>query len=64
MRPLTAPRCPTPGKYRYNDRSTAKRWARVYSRNGLGKLLKPYLCPCGFWHLTTTRRTAAEVNDD
>lgn len=47
---MTAP-CPSPGKRRYATaeaaRQAAARTAPVY-----GRLLNPYLCRCGWTHLT------------
>lgn len=49
---MTEKRCPTPRKARYESRSAAAR-ARGHKTN-FGKRQKPYLCPCGYWHLATT----------
>lgn len=56
--------CPTPEKFRYGTRRMAKHYAKIFSRNGLGKLLKPYRCTCGQWHLTSTPRDGADLNKE
>lgn len=52
--PGPAPGCPTRQKVWFETRSAAKRFARSKSRQHPAYLAsRPYLCPCGRWHLTT-----------
>lgn len=45
-------RCPTPGKIAYASADAARK-ARGNRRNKGGRM-RPYLCRCGHWHLTTS----------
>ncbi|MBH1939250.1 hypothetical protein I5Q34_34185 [Streptomyces sp. AV19] len=47
---MTAPPCPAPGKSRYATREAATSAARA--QVAAGRILRPYQCPCGWWHLT------------
>jgi hypothetical protein len=45
--------CPTPGKQSFVSRTAAKAEAkRAAQRYSLKGQLRPYLCDCGYWHLT------------
>jgi hypothetical protein len=55
--------CPSPTKSRYATEETASRAARnILIRPG-GLELKPYLCDCGWYHLTKTMNEAEQVPD-
>ena len=46
--------CPKPDKHRYLNESTALvQAARLVRRRSAKGALYPYLCRCGFWHLTS-----------
>jgi hypothetical protein len=49
------PKCPTPRKIRFKTRDRANRAARRLLREK-GFALYPYQCPCGWWHLTSSRQ--------
>jgi hypothetical protein len=45
--------CPTPDKMGFVTRGMAKaETKRITSRYSLKGQLRPYLCDCGYWHLT------------
>lgn len=43
--------CPTPTKARYATEATADRAGR-HAVATVGRHLRPYVCRCGWWHLT------------
>lgn len=59
---VPAPRCPTPDKLRFKTRAKADRnmhdfWRRRHrGRDAATWPSRSYLCPCGYWHLTTKAR--------
>lgn len=57
MAPATT-RCPTPAKARYATREAAGRAAHSASL-AFGQTLRPYECPCSWWHLTSSPAPAA-----
>lgn len=44
--------CPTAAKRRYATRAAADRAAAELTVFAGGIRMRPYLCPCGWWHLT------------
>lgn len=46
------PDCRQPSKPAYGSKADAKRAVKRAEAN-LGRRLKPYRCPCGWWHLTS-----------
>ncbi|MFE7614343.1 hypothetical protein [Streptomyces sp. NPDC057496] len=53
--------CPTPDKGRCATKEAAQAVAQRM-RLRIGRLLEPYPCPCGWWHLATTPSPALPVN--
>lgn len=50
--------CPTPTKARYATQTTADRAGR-HAALTVGRLLHPYECCCGWWHLTKIEQKGA-----
>lgn len=48
---MTGRPCPTPSKIAYNSHQAAGH-ARG-KRGHQGRRMRPYLCPCGRWHLSS-----------
>lgn len=49
---MTTERCPTPSKRRFATVEAARVYAQAREL-GIGQLLTPYECPCGWTHLTS-----------
>jgi len=49
-------RCPTPDKVRFATTETAQQRADVRTHLGSSKIYRPYVCPCGWIHLTTQHK--------
>lgn len=61
--------CRTPTKVAYADRDAAMEyaWSRMSHLRTIGdstRTLQPYLCPCGYWHLTSNRTATKEGSSD
>lgn len=50
--------CPTPTKSRHATQTAADRAGR-HAALTLGRHLRPYECPCGWWHLTKIAKKGA-----
>jgi len=48
--------CPTPSKLAYTSRREAATFARRATGPQFGGQLRPYLCACERWHLTSMPR--------
>jgi hypothetical protein len=58
-----AARCPTPTKRRFATVEAATSYAHAREL-GIGQLLTPYECPCGWWHLTSQPPVPAHAEPD
>lgn len=59
---MTEQVCPVPWKLLFASRPEARLAIRSMKHGGLKGSLRPYLCPCGSWHLTSmTRREVRQV---
>lgn len=57
------PTCLTPDKRRFATIEAATTYAR-YNQLGIGRLLAPYDCDCGWFHLTSQERISARAEAD
>lgn len=54
--------CPTPWKLGYKTRGEARVTARGhFSQPNKRGQVKPYLCPCGSWHLSSMSKRAHKL---
>jgi hypothetical protein len=60
---VTTERCPTPSKRRFATPEAAASYAHARVL-GIGALLTPYECPCGWWHLTSAEQVPAHAEAD
>lgn len=58
-----AERCPTPAKRRYATAEAAASYA-LARELGIGALLTPYACPCGWVHLTSAPQIPERAEPD
>jgi hypothetical protein len=58
-----AARCPTPTKRRFATVEAATSYAHAREL-GIGALLTPYECPCGWWHLTSAEQVPEHAEPD
>lgn len=55
--PSKRARCTFSGKIRYSNEGQARRQSELWGRT----YMTPYKCKCGFWHLTSNKRTRTIV---
>lgn len=53
--------CPTPWKTPYTSRKEAKATLNTRRKASPKGQLRPYSCPCGYWHLTSMSRNVLRI---